>query len=118
MSEHFPDQEPPRRGRRDLELQTALEAEEDNDLDQTGKGVDVLRHGDTIMARVSMEHPTAMGSAWFSWGATTSINPDETEEEASYRLMQVVTSRNYELIDEVTETVERASKANRPRRRN
>ena len=109
MAEHFPEGGT-RRGRRSPQIEVALEAElepdEDRFEDQTS--MSILRSGDSMMCRVSLEHPTAAGAGWFSWGATTTVGPDEDEADAAERLAESVTSRVYELIDGVTDTVESA----------
>lgn len=66
----------------------------------------LLNDGDSVMCRISMAHPTALGDAWFSWGATTTVRPGEDGEEVADRLYEEVTSHVYELIDGVTETAE------------
>lgn len=109
MSEHLPDV-PVRRGRRDPELEAILEAEEDNDSSsfQGGAEVSLLDEGNMVMARVTLQHPTAVGDGWFTFGTAGAVRPGETEQEAAGRLYDMVTESVYGLIDGVTETVEAA----------
>ena len=115
MAEQFPESGA-RRGRRSTEIEVALEAEED-DYTPTETGMTLLNEGDSVMCRMTLAHETAAGDGWFSWGVTTTLRPGETEEEAAYRVMSAATSRTYELIDEVTDTVEKAVQEQREARR-
>lgn len=119
MSERIPE-EGARRGRRSRELEQVLSEEigvEDNEDMDRDRGIDILNTGDSVMCRISLEHPTAAGQGWFSWGATTTVRPGESEEDAAERLYEAVTTRAYELIDGVTDTVEEAVEQTKSDRR-
>lgn len=98
-----PSDVPVARGRRDPELQSRLEAEDmmpdPGDPDQSWAS---LAPGDSVIAKVSISAPTALGEAWFTYGATTHLFDGESEDEAFSRLSDVVNTRVIDLASEAT----------------
>lgn len=109
MSSDFfdPNDIPVVRGRRDPELASRLEAEtiadDPGEAEQSWMG---LMEGDSIIAKVSLSAPTALGEAWFTYGSTTHVMPGESEQDAFERLADVVNTR---VIDLASDSIERVN---------
>lgn len=113
MSENMPEQGA-RRGRRSTELEQTLEAE---DEEYAVHDVGLLSEGDTIIGRITLQHNTAVGDGWFTYGAQTRVRPGESDEEAGARVAAFVTDNTYELIHTVTEQIEEAVREQNEERR-
>lgn len=114
MTESMPE-EAPRRGRRDPQLESMLEAEVDEYSHESSS--DLISEGDRVLCRVTMEHPTAVGSGWFTYGISTEVRPGEEEQDVADRIYAATTERLYGLIEGVTTTVEEAAQEQREQRR-
>lgn len=96
MAEGFdPTTAPVARGRRDPELEIALQAEQD--LDDAGEGAEQdllgLLPGDGVIAKVTLAVQTPMGDGWYTYGIQTRVADGESEEDTFIRTMEVVNGR-------------------------
>ena len=107
MAEYNNTDAPVARGRRDPELAFALEAETEpieGELQEEYTEYIGLFEGDTIKAKTSIEGKTPAGDAWWSYGAKTTIQKNESEEGAFIRLSDVVNTR---VLDHANDTLAR-----------
>jgi hypothetical protein len=95
MAEGFNDDAPVARGRRDPELEIALQAEQDlNDAgEDTEQDIVGLLPGDGIIAKVTLAVQTPMGDGWYTYGIQTRVADGESEEDTFIRTMDVVNNR-------------------------
>ena len=108
MTEGFDTSDAPvARGRRDPELAHALEAEELADAGEDGETDFVgLLPGDGIIAKVTLAGQTPIGDAWFTYGVQSRVADAESEEEAFFRVMDVVNTRVMQMGQDAIERIE------------
>lgn len=93
---------PVARGHRDPSIAAELEAENLVDPHGPDQSFIGLSTGDRLVAKVSLEIPTELGDAWFTYGAETSVIDGESEVDAFNRLADVVNTRVLDLAVDAT----------------
>lgn len=80
----------------------------------------LLYSGDVVMGRASVSMQIYGQESWFSWGVSSRIQPNESEEDAFIRIGTSITMRILDLADaaenEIGKYIERQREAERNRK--
>lgn len=80
----------------------------------------LLYTGDVVMGRASVSMQIHAQEAWFSWGVSSRIQPNESEEDAFIRIASAISMRILDLADgaeqEIGKYIERQREAERNRK--
>ena len=117
-----PSNPPARRGRRDQNIANAMIADQPApqfvEGDPDNGEVQMLLHGDTVMAKVTHTVPFDGKDSWFTYGVQTHIQAGESEEDAFIRVATVVNQRVLDMAanaeDAVLELQQQYTDNNRP----